>query len=438
MTDPHSNTASSYPGPLTLSPWRGRAIIILGCICFGYAFFQRVTPSAMVDDLMRSFNANAAMIGNLSALYFYFYAGLQIPIGTLMDKWGARIMLSTSMLLAGLGSLIFSLATIVEIAYLGRILVGIGSGVAFVATLTLAARWFPPHRFAFLSGITMFSGLMSGVFGQGPLAAIVVAFGWRPVMAIASLFALALAVVIWVVVRNSPEEALGLRSEHTIKNQNHSLMQSFLGTVKRMRVWYIGMIAMACSGPMLAFGALWGVPYMTERYGLTRPEAASYASLLLIGFACGAPLAGWISDALRRRKMPLVIASFLNIVLVALFFYGPDVPLVGAGLYIFLLGIVGAGMASTYAFAKESVPPQMHGTVTGLVNMMTVGAGALLQPIVGLILQWQWDGEMRDGVPVYTPEMFNIAFLSVLVLAVFGFVAALATHETFCKQQVTE
>ncbi len=438
MTDPHADTASSHSGALPLSPWRGRVIIVLGCICFGYAFFQRVSPSAMVDDLMRSFNANAAMLGNLSALYFYFYAGLQIPIGTLMDKWGARIMLSSSLVLAGLGSLIFSMATIVEMAYLGRILVGIGSGVAFVATLTLAARWFPPHRFAFLSGITMFVGLMSGVFGQGPLAAIVVAFGWRPVMAVAAVFALVLAATIWMVVRNSPEEAMGIRPDKGPETQHGSLMASFLGTIKRPQVWHIGMIAMACSGPMLAFGALWGVPYMSERYGLSRPEAATYASLLLIGFACGAPLAGWVSDALRRRKMPLVIGCFFNIVLVALFFYGPDVPLIGAGLYIFLMGLNGAAMASTYAFAKENVPPHMHGTVTGLVNMMTVGAGALLQPIVGIILQWQWDGTMRDSVPVYSPEMFNIAFLSVLILAVFGFVSALLTRETYCRQVVTE
>ncbi|MGI9483579.1 MAG: MFS transporter [Hyphomicrobiales bacterium] len=418
--------------------WRGRIIFALGCISFGYAFFQRVTPSAMVDDLMRSFDVGAAVLGNLSALYFYFYAGLQVPIGALMDKWGARIMLSLSMLLAGMGSLIFSVAPQVEVAYVGRILVGTGTAVAFVATLTLAARWFPPRRFAFLSGVTMFAGLMSGVMGQGPLAALVVIYGWRPVMAAAAVFAFILSATIWLVVRNTPEEATGWHPAATEATHESSLWQKFAQTLRLQQVWAIGFIAMACSGPMLAFGGLWGVPYLMERYGLARPEAAGYTSLILIGFACGAPICGWFSDALGRRKPPIAIAAFLNVALIYVLFLGPDLPLSMTAIVIFLLGLNGAGMTSTYAFAKEVAPHRVHGTVTGLVNMMTVGAGAILQPIIGLLLEWQWDGAMREGIRVYSRQMYDIAFISILALAVLGLFAVFLTRETYCQQQVGE
>jgi sugar phosphate permease len=424
--------------PLQSSPatsWRAWPIFALGCLAFGYAFFQRVTPSTMVADLMRSFDAGAAVLGNLSALYFYAYAGLQVPIGSLVDKWGARIMLSLSMLLAGLGSLIFSIASGIEIAYLGRVLVGIGSAVAFVGTLALAARWFPVNRFAFLSGVTMFCGLSAGVVGQGPLASLVLAYGWREIMFTAGIFALCLSIAIWLVVRNSPSE-LSMGRSHEVKPQSdHSLLQNFRETLKNREVWAIGMIAMACSGPMLAFGALWGVPYLSARYGLARPEAAGYTSLLLIGFACGAPLSGWVSDSLRLRKLPLIVATAVNIIFVIFLFYGPTMPLSVAAILIFLLGFNGSAMASTYAFAKESSPVRIHGAVTGLVNMMTVGAGAILQPIIGVHLEYLWDGATEDGVPVYSAAMYETAFFSILVIAGCGLLAAAFTRETHCRQR---
>jgi len=80
--------------------WRAWAIFVLGAVTFSFAFFQRVAPSVMVQDLMREFAVGAAVLGNLSALYFYAYAGLQIPIGVMVDRWGARAILTLALLLA--------------------------------------------------------------------------------------------------------------------------------------------------------------------------------------------------------------------------------------------------------------------------------------------------------------------------------------------------
>ncbi len=48
-------------------------------------FFQRVAPAVMVDELMRDFHIGGALLGNLSAAYFYSYAVMQIPSGLLAD-----------------------------------------------------------------------------------------------------------------------------------------------------------------------------------------------------------------------------------------------------------------------------------------------------------------------------------------------------------------
>ncbi|MEL7430373.1 MAG: MFS transporter, partial [Pseudomonadota bacterium] len=124
----------------------------LAALAFGYAFFQRVTPGIMVQDLMSEFTIGAAVLGTLSALYFYPYVIMQIPLGVLIDRWGARLLLSLALSVAGIGSVVFATATSVELAYVGRLLIGIGSAVGFLGSLAIASKWFPPHRFAMLAG----------------------------------------------------------------------------------------------------------------------------------------------------------------------------------------------------------------------------------------------------------------------------------------------
>ena len=110
------------------------------------------------------------------------------PLGTLLDRFGARLLLSVALALVTAGSLIFAGATTIETAYTGRVLIGAGSASGFIATLALVAKWFPPQKFAFLTGATMFLAMICGVGGQAPLAAAVEAFGWRATMFWAGIF----------------------------------------------------------------------------------------------------------------------------------------------------------------------------------------------------------------------------------------------------------
>ena len=126
-----------------------QALLLLGyflaAFYFFYAFVQRVAPGIMVDDLMRDFAVGGALLGNLSAFYFYAYASIQMAVGVLMDRIGPRRLMAAACLTAALGSLIFSLADSLALAYAGRLLIGFGSAFAWVGLLTFSATWFPPR-----------------------------------------------------------------------------------------------------------------------------------------------------------------------------------------------------------------------------------------------------------------------------------------------------
>lgn len=421
----------SEPSDGTTPPsWRGAVIVFLAALTFSYAFLQRVAPSAMVGDLMQSFGVGAAVLGNLSAIYFYAYAGLQIPIGSFLDRWGPRRMLTGSLLLAGLGSAIFSAAQGVELAYFGRLLIGIGSAVGLLGTLALAARWFPPKRFALISGFAMLMGMAGGFAGQGPFALLVAAYGWRACLFGAAFFAFALAAAIWLIVRDEPEGRADAG-----RTQPAGLLSALREALSNRQVLALAVIISACSGPMLAFGGLWGVPYLIERYELSRPDAALYASLALIGWAVGAPFCGWLSDAVGRRKPLIVLATAGNLILLCILLYTADWPLWIAAILIFGIGLSGAGGVTVYAYCREVSSPRIHGAAIGVVNMMAVAAGAVLQPAVGIILDLLWDGTMAEGIRIYSTGMYQLAFTSIVAYIALGLVAVLFLKETYCRPQ---
>jgi MFS family permease len=403
----------------------------LAALSFGYAFFHRVAPSVMVSDLMTEFAIGGAMLGMLSALYFYPYVLLQIPLGALLETVGARLLLTLALSCAGAGSIIFGLAESLYIAYLGRVLIGVGCGVGFLGSLALASRWFPPSRFGLLAGLTMFIGMGSGMLAQGPLALFVESYGWRTSLFMLGATGFILATAIFVLVRNAP---FGSADEKAKKADRLPLLQVLKQAAQTIEVWKISLVAATMSGPMLVLGGLWGTPYMMAAYDLARPEAAFLVSLLLLGWAVGAPFGGWLSDRIGKRRPILICGSALVCLSLAVLIFVPDLALSLSVALFVLIGLAGGFMACCFALVREVIPAQIIGGATGIVNSLTVASGAVLQPLVGLMLDLQWrgnlQGELQGNAPVYNASDYRTAFILVLVSAALGLIMCLRLKET--------
>jgi MFS family permease len=401
----------------------------IGASCFAYAFFHRVLPSVMVSELMRDFSVGGAILGNLSALYFYIYAGMQIPIGMAIDRWGTRYVLASAVSIAALGSLLFAFAPSLEVAYLGRLAIGLGSAVGFVGTLALIAAWFPHNRFAFMSGMTMLVAMAGGVLGQAPMAPVVEAIGWRNTLLVAGAYAVLLALVIWLVVRDRPA---GVPAPPKAAGGLRGLGRDLRQVASNPQYWILAAYGCAMSGPMLSYAVLWGVPHMTTKFGIERPLAALSASILLIGWAMGSPLSGWLSDHIGRRKLPCILAAAIQVVLWPIILYA-DMPLFLVWGLLFVAGLVGSTMIVCFAAAREISPLHMRGAATAFVNCFSVAAGALMQPAIGWLLDRNWDGVMVDGARVYSAATFDAALLSLPILVGIAFLLSFLIRETWCR-----
>ena len=413
-------------GPL---PLIGLAGWLLAALAFFYAWVLRVSPSVMVEQLMADFNVSGAILGNLSAFYFYAYAALQMPVGIAHDRFGPRRVLTATLLVAGAGCVLFGLAPTVEVAYLGRALIGFGSAFGFVGSMVLAAAWFPARRFALFSGLALGLGIFGGVGGQAPLAYLVEAQGWRASMVMLSGGALVLSILTWLVVRDRPAAAAG--DAHP--SPPAPIRAEFRRVTRRPQTLLISLYALLIAAPPLAFGGLWGVPYTMQVYGQGRPAAAFTVSFILFGYLIGGPAWGWLSDRWGRRKAPLVIAAAFCAVTLGAALFGPDLTLSQFRALLFLNGFGGAAMSVSYALVREHNAASGTGAALGLVNMSAVAGGAIFQPVVGFLLDRYWDGTLVAGARVYGAEAYLDAFLILPALYGGAVLVGLLTRETWCR-----
>lgn len=398
----------------------------LGATFYCYGFFHRVSPSVMIGELMRDFDVGAAALGNLAAIYLYAYAALQIPVGLVFDRFGARLPLAAACALTAIGAWLFSVAATIETAYAARLAMGIGGAFTWVGVLKLIADGFPPRRFAQLSGLTLLFGLLGAVFGQAPLGALVAAYGWRATSLGAGLFGVALALALAVVVRNG-------RPARASPAPPPRALEGLRLVIANPQSWLLALYGAGITGPILAFGGLWGVPYLMAKHGIDRTHAATLTTTLLLGWGIGGPLMGWASDRLGLRRPPLLAGSLTVLVTLLTVLYGPGLPVGVDQALLFVHGLASGTMVLIFAAAREHNRPQAAGVAVGFVNMSGLGAAAILQPLTGMLLDLNWDGETANGMRVYSMGAYAVA-CSVIPAAVgAAIVAAVLIRETHCR-----
>ena len=395
-----------------------------GAMFFFYAWILRVAPSVMIDELMRDFAVGAAAVGNLSAFYFYGYAGMQIPVGLLMDRFGPRRLMTLAALGCAAGCVLFALAPTLWALSLGRFLIGATAAFSLVGAMTVAGQWFPPSRFALLSGLAMMLGMAGGVFGQAPLRLLVDQLDWRQASLAMAGGGVLLALAVVVTVRDRFRPSGSLRQ-----------VMAGLGQVGRNRqTWLIAIAGLGTTGPLLGFAGLWGVPFLALTQGIDRTAAAGVTSMVFIGWGVGAPVVGWLSDRFRRRKPPFVAGLMLTALAMAGLAWAPGLPLWAVSALCFLCGFGGSGQIVGFAAVRELNPPAAGGAALGIVNGVVTGAGALYQPLLGWLLDLAWTGEMAGGVRVYTVAAYSTAFSVLVAGAVVGIACTLLMRETRSRQ----
>ena len=427
----NTNTASTLKMPSWL-PW---LVWGLPALFYFYEYFLQVSPGVMVPELMKAFNVNAAELGNLAAYYFYSYALMQIPVGVLLDRYGPRILLTIATAICMVGCLLFGMATNLDMAKIGRLLIGLGSAFAAIGCLTLAARWFPIRRFALLTGLTVMIAMLGAIGGQTPLAIFVSTLGWRTSMMVLGVIGGVIAWLIWKIVRDDPPQAIESQATSVSHVEQKSLLDSLKIVIKSKQTWLVAIYGGLVFAPTSIFGSLWGVPFLMAHHGLSRPAAAGVISMLFVGWAIGSGLSGWFSDTIGKRKLPMLLGAIGAFITITALIYLPQLSIFWINALLFLFGVFSSGFLPAFSIIREINPINVSGTALGFMNAVNMVGGALGQPLVGWLLDSVWNGKLEAGVRIYSIANFHFALAVLPICIALSLITLFFIRETHCESK---
>lgn len=434
-----STVAAACDGPARFAPaWLSWSVWGVAAFFYLAGFYLRVSPAVMTTELMRAFSINASALGNFSAVYFYAYVLMQIPTGVLVDSWGARRLLILGSVFAAAGTFIFGTTNSYALACVGRALVGGATAVGWVVTLKLTTHWMPSRRFATIAGLSLFMGNVGALVAQVPLRMLVEQVGWRAAVMSSGAAILAVGAIAWFAVTNDPsDDGYASYAPASLRREAQPHVWELLKGFKRVfayrNTWLIFFAQGATVGSILAFTGLWGAPFLRARFGLAPKTAAIVCSVMILCWAVASPVFGALSDGLKRRK-PLYLGGAIAAATGWTVMFYTALPLAPFVIVAAATSVACGAVILGFPYAKESVPVQFLGTITGAINVGNMIGPTVLQPAIGWVLDRQWSGTLVNGLRVYETAAFRAGFLLIAGWSALACVLIAMTRETNCTQ----
>ena len=391
---------------------RAWSIWILATLFYFYENIIQVSPGVMVPDLMHTFNISSAALGSVIAFFFYAYAAMQIPVGVLVDHYDARYLLTFAVLSCVLGCLLFGLADTLAMIAMGRFFIGLGAAFAAVCAMKLAGNWFPSGKFSYLVGLMVTIGMLGSMVGERPLAVLVERHGWRPSIHFLAYCGVFLAMLIFCIVRHSPDHLHQQHSAGAHRHRHRSLFSGLRKVVQTKQSWVLAIYGGLMFASTSIFGGLWGVPFIMQTHTLTRPTAAGVVSMLFFGWVIGAPMSGMLVNLLRSHKAVLALGSLGTLVIITAIIYITGLSTLSLAILIFSFGFFSSCFLPSFTLMHDlHAGGQNSGAALGFMNTANMLGGAIGQPLIGMLLDLTWNGAFVEGAPAYTTANYQTALL---------------------------
>jgi MFS family permease len=430
MMSDNRNTASFYSKSL---PW---LMCMVGMMFYCYNYFLRSSPSIMQNDLMQTLNISATQFGTLILFYYAAYTPMQIPVGMIYDKFGARFVLFLACLTAVFGLAIFAGANTFGVACAGRFLIGLGTAFSYIGVLKLASVWLPPSRFATAAGLTTAFGMTSGALAQKYLAKVIEVVGYKPILHTALLIGIVLSFAIPFFVRSRPKQLVNSKTTMQTPMTTAQLFGTLKAIFTNPQMWLIGIIGCVLYLPSIVLLDVYGISYFKAAHQLTSQQAANVSALTLFGWIVGGPVIGIISDKIKRRRLPLIITSAITAMLLYAIFYYPELSMSQLSVIAFIAGFCCGAHPLCFALGKENNPVSMAGTAVAVTNMFIMMGGIIFPPIVGKLLDLHTNVS-ANGLHTYLASDYTFALSVVPMGIVLGTILSMFLKETYCESHET-
>jgi MFS family permease len=350
-------------------------------VAYAIAFLQRVSPQTVSLSFMHDFNTDASGVAMLASSYFWGYTLMQIPAGLLVDRYGVKRVVLSSMVASTLGSAAFALSPTLFDVFVARLVVACGDALVFTALLKLVAQSFADERFGIMSGISQVSGYVGGVLATTPLAAAISGFGWRACFIFIACVGVANLAFASVTIKPAAPS-------HSSKTFKGVLLASWrsLGLGAN---WGCAMSFASHFAVVTTLSGVWGIPMVAHYFNISPAAAGAPLLAFMVGNAAGSIFLGHAADRTSSLDRALILICLLRMALIALLL--PQLAhafgLIYVGTVFAVLGLVAGGTVPlVLKCTKHLYSTELIG-VGASVNTTSAGIVAgLSQPVIAFAM----------------------------------------------------
>jgi MFS family permease len=352
-----------------------RAFIVAWVFSLAFYFLEyavRSSPAVMIPQLAKSFGVSALGVSDILGSYYYTYSTASLIAGVLLDRLGAKYVVSTGMVILGIGCLLF-MTPEEGTGYLGRLLQGAGSAFAFTGAVYLASHGLSARRLATAIGVTQCVGMLGGTAGQ------LVVGRWIADGLSAPQFWGRIGVVVlvvaaglwWITPKETPAISPGKASG--------GILATYKIVFSNPQSYLCGLAAGLLFVPTTVGDMVWGVRFFQTDRSFSFSDAVFAISMVPLGWVFGCPLLGWLADRLGRRKPVYLGGAAIMLIGFVQLLYSPT--LLPAWLTLFILGVASGAAMIPYTIIKEVNPDEVKGSAIGAINFLTFAVTAAIGPV---------------------------------------------------------
>jgi MFS family permease len=367
------------------------------------AVFHRSSLGVAGLAASERFDISASQLSTFTVLQLLVYAGMQIPVGVLLDRFGPQRLLFSGALLMTAAQLGFAFTGSFAGAVVARVFVGMGDAMVFISVLRIIASWFPPMRNPVLTAWTALLGQCGALVAAIPLARSLSSFGWTWTFAVSAAVGLVLGLLVIVIVRDVPPGAPPSRSVKDIRTVGRDLKHSWLDPGTRLGLWSHFTAQFAAN----VMGLLWGYPFFVHGQHTGTTVAGLLLSLLVVTMMLGGPvIGGYIAhNPWQRSTVVLSIVAAMMVTWGLVLLWPGDAPVWLLVPMVIATGLGGPGSMVGFDVARTFNPAARLGSATGIVNVGGFLASLLVVLAVGVLLDLLTPGSSTD----YPPRAYTIA-----------------------------
>ncbi len=392
------------------TPRRAYAVWAVALAVYLLAVFHR--SSLAVAGLVATdrFDISAAQLATFTTVQLLVYAGMQIPVGLLVDRFGPRAVLIAGALTLTLAQTGFALVESYPWAVVARVFVGVGDAMTFICVLRLVNSWFPSRRIPIVTQLTGVTGQLGAVLAAVPMTIALRDLGWTPAYLLSASLGLVVTVGLVLVVRDAPAGRTVRGEAMSLTHIRMSLGDSWRQPGTRLGFW----MHFTTQFSATTLGLLWGYPFFVRGECLSPGTAGTLLTLMVVALMGAGPLLGRVITLHPWHRSSIVISIVWAIVAIwtVVLLWPGEAPLPVLVVLVLVVGIGGPASVIGFDLARTSNPAYRVASATAIVNQAGFIASLLLVISIGVILDWRTPGDSD----LYTPSAFRWAMSAQYVL----------------------